>query len=240
MAPLISGRRLLAALGVWLLAAGVAAGVTWVALRAIAPDSASDPNTLAPIIVAEVYALLIAALAVVLRPHFREIVALRRPSVRDVALGAVACAAAYLVTGVIQALIAPASFAAALDILPAMFSDDGRLASAGPAMTALILIRACGLAAVGEELLFRGALYAWIRRRLSATPTTVITAAAFAAIHGFPPILPLAFALGIAFGWIREFSESTGPAIIVHALHNAMMVALSYALTGWTARLPPW
>jgi len=46
--------------------------------------------------------------------------------------------------------------------------------------------------------------------------------------------------MGIGFGWIRERSGSTVPAIIVHALHNALMIALSYALTGWTARLPPW
>ena len=240
MAPLITGRQLLAALGVWLLTSGVAAGATVLALRSLAPDSASDPNTLAPIIVAEVYALLIAALAIVLRPRFREVVALRRPAARDVALAIAVCTAAYLMTGLIQSLMAPESWTAALAILPAVFSDDGRLAIAGPVMTAVILVRACGLAAIGEELLFRGALYAWLRRRLSSTATIVISAAAFAPIHAFPPILPLAFAIGIGFGWIRERSGSTVPLIIVHALHNALMVALSYALTGWTARLPPW
>lgn len=240
MAPVITGRQLLAALGAWLLASGVAAGATVLALRFLAPDSATDPNTLAPIIVAAVYALLIATLAVVLRPRFRDIVALRRPAARDVALAAAACAAAYPVTGLIQTVIAPQSWADALAILPAMFSDDGRLASAGPTMTVVILLRACGLAAIGEELLFRGALYAWLRRRLSAIATIVITAAAFAAIHAFPPILPLVFALGIGFGWIRERSGSTVPTIIVHALHNSLMIVLSYALTDWTARLPPW
>ena len=238
--PFLSGRQLLAALGVWLIASAVAAGVTVLALRSLAPYSANDPNTLSPIIVAEVYALLIAALAIVLRPHFREIVALKRPAARDIALAAAACAAAYVVTGLIQSLVAPRSWAAARAILPAMFSDDGRLASAGPVMAALILVRACVLAAIGEELLFRGALYTWLRRRLSATTTVVITAATFATIHGFPPILPLGFAIGIGFGWIRERSGSTVPTIIVHALHNGLMIALSYALTGWTARLPPW
>jgi len=227
-------------LGVWLLASAVAAGATVFALRSLAPDSANDPNTLSPIIVAEVYALLIAALAIVLRPHWRAIVALHRPAARDIALAAVACAAAYVVTGVFQSLVAPRSWAAARDVLPAMFSDDGRLASAGPVMAALILVRACVLAAIGEEILFRGALYTWLRQRRSATTTIVTTAAAFAAIHSFPPILPLAFAIGIGFGWIRERSGSTVPLIIVHALHNALMIALSYALTGWTARLPAW
>jgi hypothetical protein len=238
--PFVSGKRLLAALGLWLLAALAVAGVTVLALRALASGSATDPNLLAPIIVAEVYALLVVALAIVLHPRFREIVALKRFAARDVALAVATCIAAYLVTGTMQAVVAPQSWAAALEILQAVFSDNGRLASAGPVVTGLILVRACILAAIGEELLFRGVLYAWLRRRVSAGSTITITAAAFAIIHSFPPILPLAFALGVGFGWLRERCGSTVPLIIVHGLHNALMIALSYALTGWTARLPQW
>ena len=236
----LSGRRLLAALGVWLLASAAAAGGTLLALRVLAPASASGPNTLSPIMVAEVYALLVGALAIVLRPRFREIVALQRCTARDVALAALACAAAYVVAGVIQGIVAPRSWTAVLSTLRGMGSDDGRLASAGSLMKGVILVRACILAALGEELLFRGALYTWLWRRLSVRTTIAITAAAFASIHGFPPILPLAFVIGIGFGWIRERSGSTVPTIIVHALHNALMIALSYALTDWTARLPQW
>jgi membrane protease YdiL (CAAX protease family) len=53
-------------------------------------------------------------------------------------------------------------------------------------------------------------------------------------------ILPLAFAIGIGFGWVRERCGSTVPTILVHAVHNVLMIALAYALTGWTARLPAW
>ena len=234
-APFLAGRRLLAALGAWLLTSAAAGAATVLLLRA-----RGRRDALAPILVAEVYVLLIAALAIVLRPRFREVVALVPCAARSVALAAAACAAAYVVTGAVQAILAPRSWASALAILRAIGSDDGRLASAGPIVTSLILVRACLLAAIGEEILFRGALYAWLRRRLSAGTTIALTAATFASIHGFPDILPLAFTIGIALGWIRERSGSTVPTIVVHALHNAIVISLSHALTGWTARLPPW
>jgi membrane protease YdiL (CAAX protease family) len=58
-------------------------------------------------------------------------------------------------------------------------------------------------------------------------------------IHGFLPLMLLAFMLGVAAGIIRERSGSTIPTIVVHVVHNILMVAFSYATTGWSARFPP-
>jgi membrane protease YdiL (CAAX protease family) len=149
-----------------------------------------------------------------------------------------AVAAAYGVVGGVEWLTG--GWASTWSILLAIGADDGRLASAGPVLTGIILLRACVLAAVGEELLFRGALYTWLRQRLGAGATVSITAVAFALIHGFPAVLPLAFALGVCLGWVRERSGSIVPTVIVHAVHNFGLVAVSYALTGWSARLPQW
>ena len=124
--------------------------------------------------------------------------------------------------------------------MKAMGSDDGRLATAGPAVAGIIVFRACVLAAVGEEALFRGVLYTWLRQRLPASAAIPVSAAAHAAIHGFPAILPLAFILGLGFGWVRERCGSTVPTVIVHAVHNAVLIAWAYYATGWTARLPTW
>jgi membrane protease YdiL (CAAX protease family) len=195
---------------------------------------------LAPVLVAEVYALLPAALWVVVRPRFREAAGISRCSAADVALAFGACAAAYAATWALTAAIAPRSWAAALSVLQAMGSDDGRLAGAGPALRGVILVRACLLAAVGEEMLFRGVLHTWLRQRVPAGATIALTAAAFAAIHGFPAVLPLAFAIGVGFGWVRERTRSIVPTVVAHALHNLILVSASYALTGWTARLPAW
>jgi membrane protease YdiL (CAAX protease family) len=145
---------------------------------------------------------------------------------------------AYVTTALVQSLVG--SWSSAVSILRAMGSDDGRLAHAGPVLATVILARACLLAPVGEELLFRGALFTWLRQRLSAPWTIAITSALFALIHGFPQILPLAFALGVAAGWVRERSGSTIPTIVAHVVNNVLMVGFSYWSTGWSARLPSW
>jgi membrane protease YdiL (CAAX protease family) len=236
----LSGKKLGLAVTAWLGASAVAGGITVATLRWLAPAAASDPAVLSPLIVAEVYALLIAALAVVLRPAFREAVAWKRFTAADVALAAAACAAAYVIIGGVEALLAPRQWTATVSVLTAIGSDDGRLATAGPARSAVIFLRACLLAPLGEELLFRGALHTWLRRRLSARATVPITAAAFAAIHGYPALIPLAFVIGLGLGAVRERSGSTVPGVIAHVVNNVALTALSYALTGWTARLPVW
>ena len=98
----------------------------------------------------------------------------------------------------------------------------------------------CVLAPLTEELLFRGVLFGWLRQRLSPSLTIAITSIAFAAIHAYPPILPLAFATGVALGWIRERSGSVAPTIVIHVVHNVLLVTFAYATVGWGARLPPW
>jgi membrane protease YdiL (CAAX protease family) len=203
-------------------------------------EGSRDTGPLTAIVVAVVYASVLAAMALVFRRNLRAAVAWKRSSASDIARAGLACLAAYAVVGPIQALLAPDSFRTAVSILEAIGSDDGRLGSSGPVLEGVILLRACVLAPVGEELFFRGALFGWLRRRLSAPVSIGVTAAAFAAIHGFPPILPLAFALGVAWGWIRERTGSTVPTVAAHVLHNAILVAVSFATSSWTARLPPW
>lgn len=229
---LMMGKRLLLALGVWVLAAGTLGAVTALGARSL---GAADTT---PIVVAEVYTLLIGALAVAIRPNTARALGLVRYRPADIALAACVCAGAYIITAALQTTIGPWPWSSTVAVLKAVGSDDGRLATAGPAVTAVIIVRSCVLAPLAEEVFFRGALYAWLRQRLSARSAIPISAAAFALIHWYPPILPLAFALGLGFGWVRERSGSTVPTIVVHALHNAVLIGLSYQLTGWTARFP--
>ena len=78
-------------------------------------------------------------------------------------------------------------------------------------MVALALARACVLAPLGEELLFRGALYGWIRRRLGARTTIGVTAVLFAVIHPLPILWPAVALLGVGAGWAREKTGSIVP-----------------------------
>jgi hypothetical protein len=230
----VTGRRLLVSVGLWLVAAVIVCTTTALAARRI---GVADVTV---IVVAEVYVLLIAALVVVMRPCTAQALGLVRCRLADIGLAVAACGAAYLVTAALQSAGGSWPWSSAIEILKGMGSDDGRLATADPAIAAIIIVRACVLAALGEEMFFRGVLYAWLRRRLSATVAIPVSAAAHAAIHGFAAILPLGFAIGLGFGWVRERSGSTVPTIVVHAVHNAVMIAWAYQLTGWTARLPTW
>jgi membrane protease YdiL (CAAX protease family) len=232
--PLVTGRRLLLTLGLWLLAAALIGTATAFAARRIGAAGVT------PIIVAEVYALLIAALMVVFRPRTSPALGLVPCRIRDVGLAVAACGTAYLLAAAFQAAAGPWPWSSAITILKAMGSDDGRLATAGPVTAAIIIVRACVLAALAEEMLFRGVLYAWLRQRLRASAAIPLSAAAHTAIHGFPAIFPLAFVMGLGFGWVRERSGSTVPTIVVHTVHNAVMIGLAYQVTRWTARLPAW
>jgi membrane protease YdiL (CAAX protease family) len=79
-----------------------------------------------------------------------------------------------------------------------------------------------------------------MRQHVSGAWTIAITAAGFALIHGYPPLMLLAFVLGLVSGWVRERSGSVIPTVFAHVSHNVAMVAFAYATTGWTARLPAW
>jgi CAAX protease family protein len=199
-------------------------------------------RALVPVVVAAVYASVIAAAALILRRRFGAAAALRPAAAKYVLLALAGWGLTYAVVWLAHLALKPVlgSWSATLDLLAAIGADDGRLAQSGPLLRAIILIRACALAPLAEELLFRGFLFTWLRRRLSAWWTIAITAALFALIHGYPPLVLLGFVGGVAAGWVRERSESVVPTVVAHVVHNILMVVFSYVATGWTARLPPW
>ena len=79
--PLVTGKRVLLALGLWLLAAVVVGAATVFAARS------SDPAAVTAIVVAEVYTLLMVALTIVFRPRTAQALGLVRCRGPDVGLG---------------------------------------------------------------------------------------------------------------------------------------------------------
>jgi membrane protease YdiL (CAAX protease family) len=230
-ALILPGRRLLGVVGAWIAMSAVLGGAT--------AALAHHRFAAAPIVVLDVYVAFLASAWLVLGRDLGPAVALRSAPVRSYALGVVALAVAYAVVMGVESVI-PHAWQKTVHILAAMGSDDARLSTASPMLTAVILLRACAVAPLAEELFFRGALFTWLRRHASAPLTVALTSAAFATIHGFPAILPLAFALGVALGIVRERFRSTWPAVVAHVVHNVLMVAFARAATGWTAHLPAW
>ena len=99
----------------------------------------------------------------------------------------------------------------------------GGMAAAGVVLAAVVL------APLAEELFFREML---LTRALAGSPrwlAVATTAAAFGALHlavgGVVLMLTLTF-MGAVLAWLRFRTGSLGPPILVHALNNAVALAL--------------
>jgi membrane protease YdiL (CAAX protease family) len=85
------------------------------------------------------------------------------------------------------------------------------------------------VAPVGEELLFRGMLYRYLRARRGVTFAVALSAGVFALAHVVPVLLPALFILGIVLALVAERSASIYPAIVLHALNNGISLVILYA-----------
>lgn len=92
---------------------------------------------------------------------------------------------------------------------------------------AMALAGAVVLAPVTEELLFRGLLFASLRRRLAWPIAAVMSAVAFAVLHGYG-LQGFASVMwsGLVWAWAFERTGSLWPAVIGHALGNLSASAL--------------
>ncbi|MDJ0942113.1 MAG: type II CAAX endopeptidase family protein [Kiloniellales bacterium] len=95
-----------------------------------------------------------------------------------------------------------------------------------PASFLGLLLVAAGLGPLVEELLFRGLLYAWLRRHLGVLISASISAALFASVHAIPWLMPSLFAIGVVLALLYERSGSLWPAIVVHGAYNAINLVL--------------
>ena len=91
----MTGKRVLLALGLWLLAAGIIGTGTVFAARS------SGAAAVTAIVVGEVYTLLIVALMIVFRPRTAQALGLVRCRRADVGLAFAACGGAYLIAAAI-------------------------------------------------------------------------------------------------------------------------------------------
>jgi hypothetical protein len=87
------------------------------------------------------------------------------------------------------------------------------------------------LAPLLEELFFRGLLYPLLRRAFGLTMAVVVTAAAFAAIHGtqlgyaWAPILSI-FVVGVVFTVARARTNSVAASFLMHCGYNFSLFTL--------------
>jgi len=223
----ISGRRLLAALGVGLAAAALAGTTTYYAVRLLTPVNS---QVLAQVIVVQVYALLTTALILAFRPVEEPPLGIRLSRLSDLALAF----GAWLVIGAISALayfLLKPAFGGVTDSLRKILivaTDVKRLQGQPKAAWAIAIPRGCLLVPFFEELFFRGALLEWLRHRLSDRSAMLVSAVLFAGMHVYPIAMPYAFISGVFTGWIRLRTRSTVNTVFIHVLNNLVFLYLGF------------
>lgn len=89
-----------------------------------------------------------------------------------------------------------------------------------PFIVAGLLVVACGLAPLYEELLFRGGVYRFCRQRLGRNPALIMSGCLFGAMHqNLASFLPLSL-FGIMLALAYEATGSLRVAVVAHGLFN--------------------
>ncbi len=97
-----------------------------------------------------------------------------------------------------------------------------------PLFVAMVVPTISWLAPACEELLFRGALYGWLRTRVPLAGAVAVSAAAFAGLHLIVPLFPVLFVFGVATALIYEYTGSTLNSFAMHATQNTLAVVATY------------
>jgi uncharacterized protein len=231
----VTGRQLCAGIGLSAaLAAALSTAITLIARVAVPGWARTEGLTV--LIVAAVYLAVVAGLTIAVGgPRgVSRLLALRRPTARQMLLSLVALAVA-----VIAGIGVSLAFSSLSGGIPATMegivragSDEARLPTATALTWALIVIRLVALTGTAEELLFRGALYSWLRRRASVSVSIAITAILFTVEHGYYPVLiPLVLSYGLAAGWVRHRTSSTATTIAMHITIDLALFLAAVALS---------
>jgi len=80
------------------------------------------------------------------------------------------------------------------------------------------------LIVAGEELLFRGLIFNYIRREETESKAFLWSSVLFALMHLRPTTVPLVFLLGLLCAWLYKRSGSLLPPIIAHLMYNLGVV----------------
>lgn len=108
--------------------------------------------------------------------------------------------------------------------------------SRDPFAAAVLVVCVVLVAPVCEELLFRGALFGWLRRYAPVAAAAPLSAAVFAGAHLFPSGFVLLFVFGLGAALVYQRTGSTLNSFVMHACQNLAAVAAVYAAAGATPR----
>jgi hypothetical protein len=102
------------------------------------------------------------------------------------------------------------------------FDED--LVWGSSSLTMVSLLEYVILAPLFEELVFRGLLFAILRRKFRFLPAALISAAIFGLAHGYGVVGLISVCWsGVLWAWIYEKTGSLGPGILAHAINNLLV-----------------
>jgi len=92
-----------------------------------------------------------------------------------------------------------------------------------------MLVMAGFIAPFGEELVFRGLLFPWLRSHFGVAWAAILSGLIFGMLHFVPILIPALSAVGIALALLYHRCGSLWPVIVAHGAFNAIMVIMVYA-----------
>lgn len=178
-------------------------------------------------------------LIVALKLSPRQTLALRRPPAWGLGV-ALLCGAGFWVVAK-MALEALTEGGVMPVPTPAMQALEEQLAALGSdPLSAVALFLGIALApAICEEALFRGVVLQSLRRRFSATASVVASSLLFGVYHLNIHQLPTTVAIGLVLGTLTLVTRSIWPAVLLHAMHNALALGTSLYFDGGSASWLP-
>ena len=85
------------------------------------------------------------------------------------------------------------------------------------------------IAPLGEEALYRGVLYGWLRRKWGPLAGTIVSALIFGISHWNPYWAAFATVIGVVLAVVYEKSGSLWPPILLHMSYNCTGIVVLYA-----------
>ncbi len=111
------------------------------------------------------------------------------------------------------------------DAMPLGQTGDSLMGSVDSKGEAIIyFILACVLAPIFEEIVFRGYVYAGLRRLANARQAMLMGGLIFAAVHMNSEALVVITLIGIMLCYLYERTRSLVPGMIAHGMHNALVL----------------
>ena len=97
-----------------------------------------------------------------------------------------------------------------------------------PAPVVGLYIATCVIAPIAEETFFRGFVFGGLRAHWPFWAAALVSSLIFGSVHltTGPAAIPLLALLGVCFAYLYERSGSLWPAVIAHALNNALALTM--------------